>query len=191
MIQFPMVYVFTITALRVNFPMVYVFTITALRVNFTQCSYIVMVSSISTIFTSNYHHQKPIKWTLPYSGKLSGEKTFMNFAVLWLYTKVFSAKFGAWHPLAQQKRAIHESFLCENCIFHQKVFSLESFPLYGTFQLGFKQVRHEMYFVFLFCFISKCYIEPRLISYVSGGSKFNDIHRITCQLRWVWLTPSG
>ena len=115
-----MVYVFTITALRVNFPMVYVFTITALRVNFTQCSYIVMVSSISTIFTSNYHHQKPIKWTLPYSGKLSGEKTFMNFAVLWLYTKVFSAKFGAWHPLAQQKRAIHESFLCEIVFFTRK-----------------------------------------------------------------------
>ena len=104
----------------IQFPMVYVFTITALRVNFTQCSYIVMVSSISTIFTSNYHHQKPIKWTLPYSGKLSREKTFMNFAVLWLYTKVFSAKFGAWHPLARQKRAIHESFLCEIVFFTRK-----------------------------------------------------------------------
>jgi len=39
---------------------------------------------------------------------------------------------GAWCPLAQQKRAIRESFLHENRIFHQfaKVFSLESFPLY-------------------------------------------------------------
>ena len=29
-----------------------------------------------------------------YSGKLSREKTFANFAVLWLFVKVFSVKFG-------------------------------------------------------------------------------------------------
>ena len=36
-----------------------------------------------------------------------------------------------WHLLAQHKRAICESFIHENHIFHQfaKVFSLESFPL--------------------------------------------------------------
>ena len=28
------------------------------------------------------------------SGKLSREKTFVNFEVLWLFVKVFSAKFG-------------------------------------------------------------------------------------------------
>ena len=73
---------------------------------------------------------------LPYSRKLSREKTFANFTVLWLYTKVFTAKFGAWHRLAQQKRPIHESFLHEKRIFHQftKVFSLESFPLYGNLE---------------------------------------------------------
>ena len=67
---------------------------------------------------------------LPYSGKLSREKTF---AVLWLFVKVFSAKFGAWRPLAWQKEAIRKGFVYENCIFHQfaKVFSLECFPLYG------------------------------------------------------------
>ena len=30
--------------------------------------------------------------------------------------------------------------------------------------------------------------------YVSGSSKnpnINDIHSITCQLRWVWPTPTG
>ena len=43
----------------------------------------------------------------------------MNLTVLWLYMKVFSAKFGAWCPLVWQKRAIHESFLCENRIFYQ------------------------------------------------------------------------
>ena len=81
-----------------------------------------------------------IMWTIhvylvlvPYSSKLSREKTFVNFAVLWLYVKVFSTKFGAWCPLGLQKRAICESFLRKNHIFHQfvKVFSLESFPLYG------------------------------------------------------------
>ena len=43
-------------------------------------------------------------------------------------------KFGAWHSLARHKRAVRESFLCENRLFHQstKVFSLKSFPLYGT-----------------------------------------------------------
>ena len=31
---------------------------------------------------------------LPYSGKLSQEKTFANFVVLWMFAKVFSMKFG-------------------------------------------------------------------------------------------------
>ena len=31
---------------------------------------------------------------LPYNGKLSREKTFVNFTVLWLFAKVFSTKFG-------------------------------------------------------------------------------------------------
>ena len=87
-----------------------------------------------------------INWILPwtatyysplellYSRKLSREKNFTNFVVLWLFTKVFSAKFGAWRSLAQQKQAISESFFRKNRIFRQftKVFSLESFPLYGT-----------------------------------------------------------
>ena len=32
---------------------------------------------------------------LPYSGKLSREKTFANFVVLWLFATVFSVKFGS------------------------------------------------------------------------------------------------
>ena len=39
-----------------------------------------------------------------YSGKLSREKTLVNFAVLWQNMKVFSVKFGAWHPLAWQSK---------------------------------------------------------------------------------------
>ena len=45
----------------------------------------------------------------------------MNFAVLWLFVKVFSAKFlgvlSFWHGKSEQS---------------VKVFSLESFPLYGS-----------------------------------------------------------
>ena len=32
---------------------------------------------------------------LPYSGELSRKKTFANFAVLWVFAKVFSTKFGS------------------------------------------------------------------------------------------------
>ena len=45
--------------------------------------------------------------------------TFANFAVLWLFAKVFSAKFGGVAFLAQPKQAIRESFLHKNHIFHQ------------------------------------------------------------------------
>ena len=55
-----------------------------------------------------YNHIK-----VPYSKKLLREKTFVNFAVLWLYAKVFSVKLGAWRPQAWQKQAISE-----NRIFH-------------------------------------------------------------------------
>ena len=54
------------------------------------------------------HKWFPSIYGVPYSGKLSREKTFTNFTVLWLYAKVFSAKFGAWRPLVLQKRAIRE-----------------------------------------------------------------------------------
>ena len=67
---------------------------------------------------------------LLYSGKLSREKLLQISRFLLLFAKVFSAKFG---PLVQQKRAIHKSFLHENCIFHwfAQVFSLKSFLLYN------------------------------------------------------------
>ena len=70
---------------------------------------------------------------IPYSGKLLREKTFVNFVPLWLFAKVFSAKFGGMASLARHKRVIRGTFLRGNRIFHQfaKVFSLESFPLYG------------------------------------------------------------
>ena len=47
---------------------------------------------------------------IPYSGKLSREKTFANFAVLWQFVKVFSMKFGAWCSLVRPKRACMKVF---------------------------------------------------------------------------------
>ena len=72
-------------------------------------------------------------FSIPYSGKLLREKTFTNFAVLWLFAKVFPVKFGGLVSLGAAQMGIPQKFLCKNCIFHQfvKVFSLESFPLYS------------------------------------------------------------
>ena len=80
-------------------------------------------------------------------GMPSGRKNFevenflANFAVLWLFTKVFSAKF----VVARQKP---EGFLRENRIFHQfaKVFSIESFRY--TVEL-FVYIKHSPLFQML------------------------------------------
>ena len=50
----------------------------------------VLVLSGAWLDTCNHSHTHHI----PYSGKLSREKTFMNFEVLSLFAKVFSVKFG-------------------------------------------------------------------------------------------------
>ena len=65
-----------------------------------------------------------------YSGKLLREKTFANSVVLWLFTKVFFAKFGGVASLAVAKESNPRKFFR---IFNQfaKVFSLKSFPLYS------------------------------------------------------------
>ena len=53
-----------------------------------------------------------------YSGKLSREKTFANFVVLWQIAKVFFRKIWDVASFGVAKQAIRESFLHENCIFH-------------------------------------------------------------------------
>ena len=51
------------------------------------------------------------------------DKSFTNFGVLWLFTKFG----GVTTSLVEQRRAIRESFLCENHIFYQfaNVFSFD------------------------------------------------------------------
>ena len=49
----------------------------------------------SDAILNSHHHQ------IPYRGKLSREKTFTNFTVLWLFAKVYSVKFGVSFGAAQ------------------------------------------------------------------------------------------
>ena len=65
---------------------------------------------------------------LLYSGKVSREKTFVNFAVLWLFTKVFFTKFGSVASFDVAKASNLLKFSPQKSYFHQvvQVFSLES-----------------------------------------------------------------
>ena len=73
--------------------------------------------------------QTNLETRLPYRGKLSREKTFPNFKVLWLFTKVFSAKFGGVVLYGSTSKQFTKVFFCNNLIFYQfaKVFSCKSF----------------------------------------------------------------
>ena len=72
---------------------------------------------------------------LPYSRKLSKEKTFANFVVLGLSAKVFSRENRWPHPLIILAPSDPRKFSLQISRFPRfmKVFSLESFPLYGIF----------------------------------------------------------
>ena len=74
---------------------------------------------------------------IPYSGKPSRDKTFVNFADLEPFVKVFSVNLKCVSVRVRMRPILpltHESFLCEIFYFHifAKVLSLESFPLYGN-----------------------------------------------------------
>ena len=74
--------------------------------------------------------------TILYSWKLSREKTFVNFMVLWLFTNVFSVKSEGgvlWHGTSEQSAKV---FSAKIVFFTnlQKCFSLKSFPLYALLQ---------------------------------------------------------
>ena len=63
-----------------------------------------------------FKSQEFVNIKIPYSGKLLWEKTFANFAVLWLFAKVFSVKFGGVMFFDTAKQAIRKNFLHENLI---------------------------------------------------------------------------
>ena len=68
------------------------------------------------------------------SGKLLREKTLTNFAVLWLFVKVFSAKFRVMALFDAAKVRNPRKFSLQKLLFlsTHEAFSLKSFPLYGT-----------------------------------------------------------
>ena len=55
------------------------------------CLFVCFFFAIESKFLHGRHNGIMV---ISYSGKLLREKTFANFAVLWLVAKVFSAKFG-------------------------------------------------------------------------------------------------
>ena len=74
---------------------------------------------------------------IPYTGKLSREKTLTNFVVLEPPTKVFSTKFGHAIATYMYDRFQHSvkvfSAKC-SLLLIREILSLESFPLYGNTQ---------------------------------------------------------
>ena len=91
-----------------------------------------MVDFLSDVTSLKKKKKKSVGSVYRMAGYFSREKTFTNFTVLWLFAKIFSVKFWGVVPFGAAKaRAICKSFLYENHIFHPKVVSLESFPLYG------------------------------------------------------------
>ena len=67
---------------------------------------------------------------MPYSEKLSREKTFVNFAVLSLFAKVFSAKIRGIVSFGAAKVSNPRKFSLEKLYFSpiHESFSLASFP---------------------------------------------------------------
>ena len=63
-------------------------------------------------FRNNAWHT--IAWGIPYSRKLSREKTFANFTVMWLFAKVFSAKFGGAVSFGLAKASNRENLFFTN-----------------------------------------------------------------------------
>ena len=93
-----------------------------------------------------WHHQIWDTHNSPdllYSRKLSREKTSTNFTLLWLFVKVFSAKFGGVAPTGIAKVSncesfLHKSFLCEKLQFSpiHESFLPQKFLTYGMSQLA-------------------------------------------------------
>ena len=108
---------------------------------------------------------KTIDFLLPYSGKLSREKTFTFFVVSEPSAKVFSAKFceirnvhvacmcvahaRGPHLHNNWTGATRESFLREIVALYRnaKVFSLESFPLYGIMCINISHTHFKVMLV--------------------------------------------
>ena len=79
----------------------------------------------------NSHYWKDV---ILYSGKLSREKTFTNFVVLWLFGKVFSAKFGGVVSFSMARAINPQKFSPQKSYFSpiRGSFLPQNFQLYGS-----------------------------------------------------------
>ena len=119
----------------------------------------------------SHFFQSPV---IPYSRKLSVEKIFLNLEILWLFAKVFSAKFGMWHPFSGISKQSVKLFL----YFYQfaKVFSCEIFPLCGinlkwSWRLFYLTIGSKV----KCCNSSCCYTVPCHYAW-SAGEREKKIH---------------
>ena len=114
-----------------------------------------------------------------YSGETSREKTSANFKVLWLFAKVFSAKLGAWHPLAVPASNLRN--LITN------VFSHESFPLYGT-SLVSRLSPSFLWLLFVKCDLRK---GPTSRNFECIASKAAYLRNTVSGLNETWVVYTG
>ena len=97
------------------------------------CVYVCICACVVCVHVCVCTHTCMCEYSILYSGKLSREKTFMNFEVC-SYSRKFSLqKWGAWYRLAATPASNVRNVSPQKSSFHQiaKVLSLESFPLYG------------------------------------------------------------
>ena len=75
------------------------------------------------------------KYLLPYSGKLLREQTFTNFMVLWLFAKLFFAKFGDVTFFGAEKTSNPQKFSPQKSYFSPicNSFLPRKFPVYTVF----------------------------------------------------------
>ena len=63
-------------------------------------------------------HCKANLGLIPCSGKLSREKTYANFEVLWLFVIVFGTKFGGVASFGGTSKQSVKVFSAKNLLFH-------------------------------------------------------------------------
>ena len=90
-----------------------------------------------------------------YSGKLSREKTITNFAVLWLFAKVFSAKFGGVTFLGMAKASNPQKFSSSifsgYTVMHESVLLQEVYKMNYWYHFIFTPVNEVGFLQLQFC----------------------------------------
>ena len=94
-------------------------------------------STLTAIYSTIFLYTTALWYSILYGRKFLREKTFANFEACGYSRKFSLQKLGVCVASIGSIRNTRKSFLHENLIFLQfaKVFSLERFPLHGTFRI--------------------------------------------------------